>query len=145
VGGLDGVSVRLRVACANIRPIVYFNQHSLAVLIFFLIFQLDARAIGVLLLFYAAFSITTSMRHGNQNRIATSTMEAYASARHAQVCFDSGQIAGRNIFTVAWLTMSSGLPWLYFTIMFLIAGWVRGALMWLVSMWRYRHRRQPSQ
>jgi hypothetical protein len=31
------------------------------------------------------------------------------------------------------------------TIIFLIAGWVWGALMWLVSMWMYRHRRQPSQ
>jgi hypothetical protein len=56
-----------------------------------------------------------------------------------------GTMLDATFLRFAWLTTSSDLPWLYLTIMFLIAGWVWGALMWLVSMRMYRHRRQRSQ
>jgi hypothetical protein len=56
-----------------------------------------------------------------------------------------GTLLVATFLLCAWLTILSDLPWLYLTIIFLIAGWVWGALMWLVSMWMYRHQRQPSQ
>ena len=56
-----------------------------------------------------------------------------------------GTLLGATFLLFAWLTTSSDLPWLYLTIMFLLAGWVWGALMWLVSMWMYRRQQQRSQ
>jgi hypothetical protein len=59
--------------------------------------------------------------------------------------FTQGTLLGATFLLFAWLTTSSDLPWLYLTIMFLIAGWVWGALMWLVSMWMYRRQRHGQQ
>ena len=56
-----------------------------------------------------------------------------------------GTLLGATFLLFAWLTTPSDLPWLYLTIMFLLAGWVWGALMWLVSMWMYRRQRGESQ
>lgn len=55
-----------------------------------------------------------------------------------------GTVFGLVFFLFAWLTTPTSVPWLYLLAIFLVVGWIWGAVVWLVTMWIYRRHRHTS-